>query len=185
MTCGPTWGGRPPARRCPRREGRISSGLSAGTVRHRQPARLGQRSGVMGTSDEVLRGVLQAEIEVAACITQRDVAGLSTADAVDALREFGRRCSKGAPLVEAQISIPEPELQHIVATLCERYGAGLHKKPRQRLLTITAPREFIDRALQPIVQGMLDVVIASRHEQVRRLIAELRGSAPEEAKQPS
>jgi len=30
---------------------------------------------------------------------------------------------------------------------------------------------------------MLDVVIAARHEQARRLIADLRASAPEEASQ--
>jgi len=136
-------------------------------------------------SDDVLRKVLQAEIEVAARITKRDAASLTTSEAVRALRAFGLKCSQSAPLVQAQISIPEPELQHILSELCERYGAGLEKKPRQRLLTITAPRAFIDDALQPVLQGMLDVVIASRHEQARRLIAELRASAPPETTPPS
>jgi len=137
------------------------------------------------TPEDVLRGVLRAEIEVAARIVNRDAATLTTFEAVRALRAFGVQCSRAAPLIEAQISIPEPELQHILAELCERYGAGLHKKPRQRLLTITAPRAFIDLALQPVLQGMLDVVIASRHEQARRLVAELRASAPEETTPPS
>jgi hypothetical protein len=139
----------------------------------------------VATPDDVLRGVLQAEIEVAARITNREAASLATLEAVRALRAFGLRCSQSAPLVEAQISIPEPELQHVLAELCERYGAGLHKKPRQRLLTVTAPREFIDSVLQPVLQGALDVVIASRHAQARRLVAELRASAPEEATPPS
>ncbi len=52
-------------------------------------------------------------------------------------------CRLAAPLVEARISIPEPELPHIMAEVCERHGAGHDKKPRQRLLTITAPRLFI------------------------------------------
>jgi hypothetical protein len=137
------------------------------------------------TPDDVLRGVLRAEIEVAARIASRDAATLTTTEAVRALRDFGLRCSQSEPLIEAQISIPEPELQHILAVLCERYGAGIEKKPRQRVLTITAPRAFIDRAIQPVLQGMLDVVIASRHEQARRLVAELRASAPEEVTPPS
>ena len=140
---------------------------------------------LVATPDDVLSGVLRAEIEVAARIMNRDAASLTTPEAVRALREYGLRCSQSTPLVEAQISIPEPELQHILSELCERYGAGLHKKPRQRLLTITAPRAFIDNALQPVLQGMLDVVIASRHEQTRRLIAELRASAPADTMPPS
>ena len=129
--------------------------------------------------------MLRAEIEVAARIVNVDAATLTTLDAVRVLRAFGDRCSQAAPLIEARISIPEPELQHIVAELCERYGAGIEKKPRERALTITAPRAFIDMALQPVLQGMLDVVIASRHEQARRLVAELRASAPWETTPPS
>lgn len=134
--------------------------------------------------EDVLRGMLRAEIEVAARIVNVDAATLTTLDAVRALRAFGDRCSQAAPLIEARISIPEPELQHIVAELCERYGAGIEKKPRERALTITAPRAFIDMALQPVLQGMLDVVIESRHEQSRRLVAELRASAPWETTPP-
>ena len=137
----------------------------------------------MTTPDDLLRSVLQAELEVAARIAKRDVATLTTVEAVRVLSDFGLRYSRLAPLVEAQISIPEPELQHILAELCARYGAGLEKKPRQRLLTITAPRAFIDEALQPVLQGMLDVVIAARHEQARRLLAGLRASAPTETMQ--
>jgi len=132
---------------------------------------------VTGPGD-VLPAMLCAEVAVAARLSQRDAAALTTSDAVRIIRAFGEHCSKASPLVEAQISIPEPELQHFLSELCERYGAGLHKKPRQRALTITAPRAFIDAALQPVLQGMLDVVIASRHDQARRLIAELRASAP-------
>lgn len=139
----------------------------------------------MTEPDDLLRGVLRAEIEVAARIINRDAVSLTTSEAVRALRAYGLRCSQSAPLIEAQISIPEPELQHILGELCERYGAGLHKKPRQRLLTITAPRAFTDNALQPVLQGMLDVRIASRHEQARRLIAALRASAPEDTTPPS
>ena len=131
----------------------------------------------MTRPDDLLRRVLQAELEVAARITKRDVATLTTLEAVRVLREFGVRCGQAGPLVEARISIPEPELQHVLSELCERYGAGLHKPPRQRLLTITAPRRFIDDALQPVLQGMLDVVIAARHEQARQLLAGLRASA--------
>ena len=147
----------------------------------RVDSRLGSRRvwRVTIAAERVLRGVLRAEIKVAARIVDRDAATLTTSEAVLALRAFGARCSQAAPSIEAQLSIPEPELQHVVAELCERYGAGLHKKPRQRLLTITAPRAFVDAALQPVIQGVLDVLIAARHEQARRLVAELRGSAPE------
>ena len=136
------------------------------------------------TLDDVLRRALEAEIQIAARITNTDPATLSTAEAVRALRAFGQRCSQAAPMVEAQISIPEPELQHILAVLCERYGAGLEKKPRQRVLTITAPRVFIDTALQPVLQGMLDVVIAWRHEQARELLRKLSASAPDDEAMP-
>ncbi|MBK8011654.1 MAG: hypothetical protein IPK13_09895 [Deltaproteobacteria bacterium] len=134
----------------------------------------------MAGSNEILSKILQAEIEVAARISSREAAGLTTPEAVRTLRAFGLRCSRSAPLIEAQISIPEPELQHVVAELCERYGAGLHRKPRQRLLTITATHAFVDDALHPVIQAMLDVVIAARHEEARRLIAELRASMPDE-----
>lgn len=139
----------------------------------------------MTTPDGVLRGVLRAEIEVAARIVGRDAASLTTAEAVLALRAFGARCAQAAPLVEAQLSVPEPELQHVIAELCERYGAGLHTKPRQRVLTVTAPRAFIDVALQPVIQGVLDAVIAARHEQARQLVSGLRASAPEWPMRPA
>lgn len=132
----------------------------------------------MIATEHVLIEVLRAEIEVAAHIIGCDARSLTTSDAVLALRAFGLRCSERGPLVEMQLSMPEVELQHVVAELCERYGAGLHKKPRQRVLTITAPREFIDVVLQPVIQGVLDVVIGARHEASRQLIAGLRGSAP-------
>jgi hypothetical protein len=135
--------------------------------------------------ESVLRGVLRPEIEVAARIVNRDPATLTASEAVLALRAFWARCSQAAPSAEAQLSIPEPELQHVVAELCQRHGAGLHKKPRQRLLTITAPRAFVDTGLQPVIQGGLDVVIAARHEQARQLIGELRASAPEGTTRPS
>ena len=131
------------------------------------------------TPDDILRGALLAEIAVAARITDRDAATLTTPDAVRALRAFGLRCRETDPLAEAQISLPEPEFQHVLAELCERYGARLHKKPRQRLLTITAPRAFIDNALHPVLQDMLDVVIAARHKQARQFVSDLRASAPE------
>ncbi|MBK8015139.1 MAG: hypothetical protein IPK13_27815 [Deltaproteobacteria bacterium] len=67
-----------------------------------------------------------------------------------------------------------------MAELCERYGAGLHRKPRQRLLTITATPAFVDGALHPVIQVMLDVVMDARHEEARRLMAELRASMPDE-----
>ena len=37
--------------------------------------------------------------------------------------------------------------------------AGLHKKPRQRRLSITASRAFVDDSRHPAIQAMLDVVL--------------------------
>lgn len=136
-------------------------------------------------TDDVLRGVLQAEIEIAARLISREPATLTTADAVQAIREFGLRSSQRAPLIEVQMSIPEPDLQHILAEFCERYGAGIERKNRQRLPTVTAPRAFIDAVLNPLVQAMLDLVIAARDEQVRSLVDGLRASAPDETTPPS
>ncbi|MBK8011693.1 MAG: hypothetical protein IPK13_10095 [Deltaproteobacteria bacterium] len=59
-------------------------------------------------------------------------------------------------------------------------GPGSTGSRASASLTITATHAFVDDALHPVIQAMLDVVIAARHEEARRLIAELRASMPDE-----
>ena len=128
--------------------------------------------------DDVLRRLTHAEIAVAARVAQRDPATMTTAEAVAILRAFGLDASQRAPLVETEVSIPESMLQAVLALLCERYGAGLHKKPRQRVLTVTAPRAFVDDALSPLLGAMLDIVTEWQHAQMRALLQALEATAP-------
>lgn len=127
---------------------------------------------------ELLDQLLRAEIEIAAQVTGRDAARMTTADAVRALDDLGRTATQREPLVETDFALDEPMLQGILATLCARYGAGVHRKPRRRAITVTAPRTFIERALQPLVLRMGDHVEAWQHARIRALMTMVEESAP-------
>ena len=103
---------------------------------------------------ELLELLLRAEIEIAAQLTGRDATGMSTADAVRALDDFGRAATQREPLLETDFTLDDPMLQGILATLCARYGAGVHRKPRRRALTVSAPRMFVQSALHPLIVRM-------------------------------
>lgn len=82
------------------------------------------------------------------------------------------RSREREPDVEVRLSVPTPASQRVLIAACARYKLRLYRLPRQRdsSMCVQVPAGFMREVLQPLLQGMAQIVEDAAHRTTMRII---------------